>query len=194
MWWSFSESRLQRDWRNERLIMALRGAGWGHRHRLIIANQIRAHSQSITITIIFWLFGLTCGYNTQKWDYTVIYIPLKRVVSILLKTIHTFTRVGKCRRWNITFGDVGWHMFYCLQEELQVSSGYCAVRYACTHGKRLPINGKVGLLCMWLMAVLITQHLESVLGYFKNLWWLCPDWISPPTFFGYLRGNRGNQK
>lgn len=36
----FNASRLQRDWRNERLIMALRGAGWGHRHRLIIANQI----------------------------------------------------------------------------------------------------------------------------------------------------------
>lgn len=36
-----SESRLQRDWRNERLIMAQWGAGWGHTHRLTHAHQIQ---------------------------------------------------------------------------------------------------------------------------------------------------------
>ena len=37
------------------------------------------------------------------------------------------------------------------------------------------------------MTVLIIQHLEPVLGYFKNLLWLCPDCISLVTFWmGHL--------
>lgn len=36
-----SASQLQRDCRNERLIMAQWGAGWGHRHRLLIVYQTR---------------------------------------------------------------------------------------------------------------------------------------------------------
>lgn len=108
--------------------------------------------------------------------------------------IDTCMRVGKHKTWNTTFGDVGCHHFYCLQEELQVSSGYCAVRYACTHGNCLPINGRLNCFCLWLMTVLITQHLEPVLGYFKNLLWLCPDCMPWSLLDISVRGNTGNQK
>lgn len=82
-----SESQLQRDWRNERLIMAPWGAGWGHRHPLI-TNQIRFLSLlynskwtpltlSLFIVILQLNLLLLLGlweicYNTQKWVNTVI--------------------------------------------------------------------------------------------------------------------------
>ncbi len=46
-----SESQLQRDWRNERLIMALRGAGWDHRHRLV-TNSPSINSKSKRLIMI----------------------------------------------------------------------------------------------------------------------------------------------
>ena len=60
-----SESQLRRDCRNERLIMAQWGAGWGHRHPLV-ANQKR-----VVVFFPFPLFLYKLQVNVIRRELTL---------------------------------------------------------------------------------------------------------------------------